>query len=398
MTLYCKLILYSLLLLIAHSNVSQAKCYTPNIIVGEKQLIGTLAPISISEIKNNKQADTAIILIPGLNSVNLSKELYEWRNYWDNWNKYKNNSLDKTKYNHFVFRYNGWDSIYNSSDTLAQSLQEVLDTHSNIKELILVGYSQGGIIARIIDGKYSSLSKKISKIITLASPHHGSLVTTQPFADDILQAGGLKKLRYKIIKDASKKRYKHVFKEQAWDNFDGTVPKSVNYQVPAETLKLHMPTDFNKYIVYGSYITPKYPQNYEQGLHFIFRELIPRNFFRSYAGQLELNKRSVYRLYPDETEAFRETVRLNDGIIQLASAIWLTECTDQPNNKFLKNIFTKSNYCKNAKEIRVFKRLTHLQWRRPPSYKLQDLANPDKPSKTLYDWLIQDISASSTND
>lgn len=376
---------------------SIAKCdqyYRPEINVGKYQPIGTLAPISHIPKPHSSKASKAIILIPGLNGVKLTDELFEWRALWNYWTSEVDQNIQED-YMLFVFRYDGWNSLLKSANKLSSAINDVLVTHPNIEEIVFVGYSQGGIIARIIQGHNPNIETLTSKTITLATGHHGAVAFSDKLMSDILKSSrGIVGLRDKLVLKLLRKWYHNGLREQSWDNFDNAVPKSANYTVPSDTSHiLSLPVNQSKFIAYGSYFYPPTPKNWEDRLKFIAQESIPRLFFRSSAGQVEMSRSKWRPIYRDETKAFRYSVGTTDGVVQLSSTLWLRNCPkDEKSPDHLQAIFPFGNFCgSDGVKHRVFKNMSHLDWRKPPTRKLKDLAHKKQPSKALYQWIIDDI-------
>ncbi|OQW92063.1 MAG: hypothetical protein BWK79_15480 [Beggiatoa sp. IS2] len=65
-----------------------------------------------------------------------------------------------------------FDDIENFAQQLARRVEEVC-TISQSERVILVGHSMGGLVSRVYYHRYGG-KKRIAKIITIGSPHHGS--------------------------------------------------------------------------------------------------------------------------------------------------------------------------------------------------------------------------------
>ena len=387
----------------SNTSINNNKIYYPEVATGKYQKIGTLTQICTGKklLEINKNADTAIILVPGLNSVKLSNCLYEWGDFWKVWQK---RPEIQAKYKLLVFRYDGWDSLYNSSDILTQGIHEFLKQETEIKYLIFIGYSQGGIIPRIILSKNQDLNNITLGVITLATDHQGATILSEKLQRDIIKKEILPtKPKNLLALEVLKSRYKYAFKEQAWTNFDSGIPKSANYTPPVEALNIPVPENTSqKFITYGSYFYSTDPfVNLGRFINFIFDEAIPKNIFLdSKAGQHWLNRIMRTKIYADEKPEFRAHMAKNDGVTPLASALWAKICDkNEIKPESWQRIFPENNFCPVTERYRVFEDITHLEWREAPKYrKLRDIAQLSKNKqkntpKLLYDWIIDDIES-----
>jgi len=395
------IILFCVLLsLKAFAKESNKNIYDAVHVTGSLQKINTLTIITK---KNINSAETAIILIPGLNSVGLKNEFYEWKNFWNFWQASKQlTKAQKEKYAFFVFRYDGWQSLFSASSLLETALDELLAKQPNLKTITLIGYSQGGLIARIVNYESPSLNKKINKIITLASPHRGTVTLTDSWTRDVLKNQNfIEKTKNEKVLQFLRGHYKYAYYEQAWTNFDDNMPPSANYKVPAQALTIPKPDakDLNKFIVYGSYIYPPHAQDFEGFLRVNITESILRNLLNRESSINELNRWMATKNYKDESPAFRDNLRLNDSVIPLSSSLWAKVCeTNQKQPENWHKVFSTNNYCPTAYLTRAFYGFHHLAWRQEVAgnKKAKDLFQPELPEKPLYEWLISDLISTST--
>ena len=369
---------------------TEQKIYKSNVSVGAFQRIGTLSPITL---KSQPEATEAIILIHGLNGVTLSKELYEWNNFWDFW--LKSNIPNKQKYKLIAFRYDGWNSLYDSSNTLSQGIRQLLTEEPNIKSISFVGYSQGGIIARIILAQNPKINSLTRKVITTATPHLGTVVLTEKLVRDVLalQNPIVYAKNIKILK-ILKSRYKYAYYEQAWSDFDHGFPLSADYKPPQEVLNLPVPDRLNRFTVYASYYRPPVFRGLEGDFGKIFGEIIPRLFLDRTASMNELNRWTAKKAYADEKQSLREHLRLNDGITPLASGLWARICsTDEKQPEAWSKLFPTNAFCPVAPKQRAFYGISHLNWREPiaGSFKVKDSMHPDETPQSIYAWMLQDL-------
>lgn len=385
--------LFILMFIIVHQ-VNSMSVYQSGIRAGKTQQLSTLAPVKISSTKHNTQ--TALILIGGLNAKNLKDDLYEWKTfvrYWTN-----NTSQDiQDKYSLLVFRYDGWNSLYKSADILAQGIQELLDSHNNNLNIQLIGYSQGGLISRILMSKYPDLGQYITKVITTATPHQGSVLTSHRLGIQLIDGGSrLTEWHNRKLANILIQRYKYLFTEQAWTNFDNQVPASAKYMPPEQSInKLAsiQQSDLAKFYTYGSYYQVPSAFNKRGFFHKIFKEVLPQLVYRSSAGQLKLNRKLIYsQVYPDASPQWQNNLKYNDGLIPLSSSLWLRSCHNSetmPSN--LTPMFEVNNYCPMTNNYRIFQQVLHLHWRIPSQYNIHDKAHPELPARHLYQWIIDDL-------
>ncbi len=372
---------------------AEQRIYKSNVSVGEFQQIGTLSPISVKEQAESVKPTEAIILIPGLNGVTLNEELYEWKNFWHFW--LKSNIPNKEKYKLLVFRYDGWNSLYASSDILSKGIKELLTEEPNIKSISLIGYSQGGIIVRIILAQNHDLDQLTRKVITTATPHLGTVVLTEKLVRDVLalQNPIVYAKNIKIL-EILQSRYKFAYYEQAWSDFDNGIPLSVNYKPPQEVLNLPIPKRLDRFTVYASYYRAPVFRGAEGSFSKFFGEMIPRFFFNRIASMNELNRWTATKVYPDEKPSLRDHLRLNDGITPLASGLWARACShEEKQPEAWTKLFPTNYFCPVVPNQRAFYGITHLGWREPiaASFKVKDSMHPDEAPQSIYDWMLQDL-------
>ena len=103
--------------------------------------------------------------------------------YWQNFIDYFNSSNSLTgKYKLYKFEY---DSNEVDVYTIALALKNDIDSMEEFtgRDFVIIAHSIGGLVARSYMQEHSG-SKRIRKLITLASPHHGS-----PLANDAPRTG-----------------------------------------------------------------------------------------------------------------------------------------------------------------------------------------------------------------
>jgi len=378
-------LLLSVLLSVAVSARSD-KVYTPQTVTGKYQKLGTITPISP---KNRDSAEIAVILVPGLNHVNESKYLYEWDRLWWKWQQRRS---ELTNYCPFVLRYGGWDSIHSSAKVLVQGIEEILQQQQNIKKLILIGYSQGGLLCRVALSEHPELEDVVIRVITTAAAHEGAPPLTEKLLRDAFEHYNNPLIAWRDSKvlDILSQRYWHAYHEQAWTNFDNGIPPSANYTPPEEALEMPTPAHPEKFITYGSYYFP--PDSSEGRMNFFFRESIPRMLADTRAGQASLHRIMSQRIYIDEKPSLREHMRLNDGVTPLVSSLWGQMCGEKVQPESWARVFPSNNFCPVSGNYRAFEGMDHLAWRQPRylSKKL-DHMHPELPRKHIYDWIIDDI-------
>ena len=389
--LFCSLISQRLL-----SKTSDKSYYWQGV-VGKKQPLWTLARIQKQSKKTKKRA---LILIPGLNSQDLSGQLYEFGQFWQSWKKSSYiNSQQKESFELLVFHYDGWESLNYSAKVLEKSLKEYLQQNQEIKELYFIGYSQGGIIPRILFANNQTLEKQSKKIITWATPHQGTPILSNSLLEDICDrqpfAVGLKnKLALKVLN----KRYKYAFTEQAWTDFSKDFANVTSYQVPAAAFH-PSPNSIERFITYGSYFYPSYYQGVFEFVPNLLSEIIPRVFLNREASMKELNRLLAWKIYRGENYRLLrlKNLALNDGSIPLSSALWAEKCSQEEAQNFpeWQKLFAENNFCpaNRQKTQRVFKNFNHLNWRKPASkaQRFRDQLSLKEEAKTIYDWTIYDL-------
>lgn len=131
-------------------------------------------------------------------------------------------------------RYNSGLHISQNGRALANLLQDLVTTWArDIDELIIIGHSMGGLIARsachYAEAAAKSWRTRLTKLVTLGSPHHGSpleqagnwletLITLHPYSEPIgrlgrMRSAGITDLRYGNILDedwAGRDRFQRI--------------------------------------------------------------------------------------------------------------------------------------------------------------------------------------------
>jgi len=95
---------------------------------------------------------------------------------------------------------------YDSTKPTVEAANDVLDyiKRLNLDSYSFVGHSKGGIIAKYLIDTYEDINKKTKKIITIATPHKGTLLGYLPFPNGYeLRTGSnfLKKLEKKSVEE-----------------------------------------------------------------------------------------------------------------------------------------------------------------------------------------------------
>ncbi len=376
-----------------------AKTYSSTARSGKTQAVNSLRAIDPNATGEAKEA---IILLPGLNGIGLTDQLYEWKYFWEAWRQQTSLEPNSTKpYSLFVLRYDGWMELNQAASLLETGLEEILIEHPNIERFSFVGYSQGGLIVRQLLTKNPKINSLTRKVLTVAAPHHGTPVLTIPYLSKAIakEPPPFNALYMSILGDLSRK-YKYAIKEQAWDNFDGAL---VDYSAPAEALALSEPSGLDRFMFYASYKKPVYAKGnpIKRGL-FVFSEDLPKLFLERHASMRQLNRWIADPIEEGEDPAWRDSWRLNDGVVPVASALWLKQCEpSELRDAELSCLFPSNDFCLRGGSLnRVFYGLDHLDWRRPRGMGAlyADKLHPELDSREIYSWMIFDLLAEQTSE
>lgn len=148
-------------------NVEEAKMFLKNLEAKEQKIIEDL----INSVKVSKKN-----LIPLYEKIDQNPVLmvsgFDFRDFPTEWIKPFHTVVNGKKSSYF-FKWDRFDSINKNSTKLGEAIKEIKEKHPG-KELTIIGYSAGGIIALdAFDNLTESDTLKNVKLLTVAAPIHG---------------------------------------------------------------------------------------------------------------------------------------------------------------------------------------------------------------------------------
>jgi len=235
----------------------------------------SLAPVCIREVDSTPLGERLpLILIHGLNTKGFFAP--PQTDTWDNFlNYHNNNPALKAIYKPYLLSY--YSNAVGISD-LGGALCDVIDKMNQgdqdnfgNKNIVLVGHSMGGLVARnslvfqqnfgAFNGK--PLGERVPKIITLATPHHGSPLANGPARDWRAGVGWGAVIgncdNFDLLFWSTGPGWNQVNRSDLrWDNYDGLLnydlyPDEGNFWL--DNLNQNQAYD-SKIIAYGGAIAP----------------------------------------------------------------------------------------------------------------------------------------------
>ncbi len=234
----------------------------------------SLAPVCIRETDTVPLGEKLpLILIHGLNAdaIFAPPQTDGWNNFLDYYNA--NPALKAIFKPYIVSYYSNAASVSNLGGALCDALDKInqgdLDNFGN-KNIVLAGHSMGGLVARssltfqqsfgTFSGK--ALEERTLKIITLASPHHGSPLANGPARDRRAGIGWKTAIDgFELLFRSSGPAWDQVNRSDLrWDNYDGLLdynsyPDEKNFWL--DDLNQNRIHD-SKIIAYSGAIAPGY--------------------------------------------------------------------------------------------------------------------------------------------
>ena len=154
-----------------------------------------------------------------------------WNTFYD---ELRNTTLDKLESNVqiYEFIYPTYKNIADNGHKLAEFLSNIDSLNTN-KNVFIIAHSMGGLVARHAlehEIKGTKIGNIVNKIVTLGTPHHGSILASFKYFIDRYDLSfkdtmdGLFLLKYYSILF---KADTAGFKDLCWDNFDGAISPSI---------------------------------------------------------------------------------------------------------------------------------------------------------------------------
>jgi pimeloyl-ACP methyl ester carboxylesterase len=373
---------------------------------------GLLVPYNNEELGDQ----TPLILVHGIGGNDEG-------NYcnWDRFLKFaERDAKFEQRFKVYLYKYDTSQSVPNLSEDLKNDLTELITSQGNRKVRVLA-YSEGGLLYRnAMRDPY--IMAHTEKVITIATPHHGSpLASTSWLREELKDNSLLSPVRMtsRISYLIAKAKYPTFEKDFAWDNFDGAIAGD---QVVSDNAIMNDPVYLEsldkKLITYGSYfgtgrvvsqqlsnelgielVTPKERSGIRNffSKHLIF-SLVRKNIADMPIAAQEAAIAGIDGATADK--AIRPLMVYNDGISPISSTLWL--------GRFLPKLSSVKNPAKKlwvalkglqgTQTARLFPALDHKDWMegttRANSKQVSDMLHPEDKAKTVFEWFIHDLMAS----
>ena len=203
---------------------------------------------------------------------------------WNNFRTYFQ-TKDSLKNNYKIYVVSYWANAVNDS-TLAKLLRNKIDSINTLnpgflnKKMVLIGHSMGGLISRSMMKHYKFNSgnfagqfcgERVSALITLGTPHHGSPMANGPARDAHVAPARLALLQFFENTILASVKYNEVNRADIrWDNYDNLLDYTT-YSNESNLWLLNVMNGNtlydNKIIIYTAkytYTTPTPPYNTNQ--------------------------------------------------------------------------------------------------------------------------------------
>jgi len=239
---------------------------------------GDVVPPTVSFLIHRERPSssrTPLILVHGIHGTEPEESLEQVNRYWENFlQQFDGDTTLKSKYDVYIFQYR---SNVETVPKLAQEFGTWIDLELIDRPHVIVAHSMGGLIAKYYATEYVHRKGKwagthggesILRLITLATPHHGT-----PAANDF---GALTKymgLGWKQVFDHVNFAYwtKNAGffsvpslnsgnpnrSDLRWDNYDGAITEDVNGWLGLVNQKFK--NYASKLVAYGGWLAPKFP-------------------------------------------------------------------------------------------------------------------------------------------
>jgi len=353
---------------------------------------------------------TPVILLPG------RAEEYQYTVWWKNFGKYAAQSkMFKSRYKLYLFLYNSRKQVDVSTIALTRELQDFAAVIPPATQVVLVSYSLGGVIANQAMAN-PLIYPMVKAHFAMAVPFHGSPVFTPNWFVPYYHSTNHSPVR-QILEHVIYRAYlsdkSNLITALRWDSFDGSGPRPQtsepealdppNANVPETAVKA-------KTIVYGGYLDNPYLKNGET----------PMALAKILATPTDLPKKVLWLVFPvymtsvhgvfsdmnivlsnipvvaikqseKDTKApvFQHSFRYNDGVIPLASELYLPK-KSLPYTGNLQEMIDHLD----VEKARIFADMDHMDFTEFKHYtkpKRSDMLHPNEGSRSPYEWVLYDL-------
>lgn len=380
-----------------------------------------------------------LILVHGIGAEEEKQQL------WAKFLEFSKDNPDfQNRYKVYLFRYNSSQSVPILSREFQHDIREILAKSGNAKFRILA-YSKGGLI--VLNALQDpTLNERAEKIITVATPFHGSPLATPDWIERQLKDDPLLspvRMTNKVSYWITTKKYPTFVDDFHWDNFDRALPEEMASKFnPRQSFIEYFEANRHKWVTYGSYfgvgIDPE--QNLQKALGIQtplpvekphFRNPMSRHFLfslvRNNISKLPLAYAKLKQYVPHpgrnksqevamnagdglamtaqaEEQTANEQARdltplmvYNDGISPISSSLWLGRFTKDYQNipNPTQRMLVVLKDLQNTQYARLFQGLDHRDLldgsTRIEGNRVRDLLHPGEPARTTFEWFMMDL-------
>ncbi len=368
---------------------------------------------------NDLAQKTPLFLIHGIGGKESND--YRWKRFL---NYAKNHPKFQERFKIYLFKYDSSQSVPKISEAIRQTLRTYI-TENNYPQFRVLAFSEGGLVYRNVM-QDPVIFKHTEKIITVASPFHGSPLANQKWLGQQMKENtpfSLMRLTQKLSLSIAKKKHPNFERDFKWKDLSREKAQSNEF-----ALENH-----KNFIAYGSYFgvndehnqalfqsleikekSPKEASRFKNcfNKHAVFKVVqqnltaIPTQIKRRLASKIipkhfkkrhKKNHEAVVMLALEE-ESFNKNYNpmlvYNDGISPISSSLWLGRYLTEKSSKKRK-IWKALKSLKGKQKARLFHSIDHANWMEGDNLseesKLPDLLNPDEAPKTIFEWFIYDI-------
>ncbi len=356
-----------------------------------------------------------VVLVPG------RAEEFQWTVWWK---VFRNKALQDAQfaahYKLYIYLYDSQRSIQYESQKFSNALHQGFDALPDDRQLLLVGYSLGGMIAKEAM-EQSDIYSKVNTLFAVSVPFHGSpLLTPKWFVKNMRPRNHspIRKIWDRLIYLTYMFNKTNLTRGLKWDNFDDSQPGS-NRTGPLEMVAGEDFTETNdpmaheikdKLVIYGSYLENPYtrPQMKTQfNLKFpailgtvsavpngLIDTVLPSYIVSVHAllnfMNLELSNIPTYSPKSAKGEN-QHLYRYNDGALPLSSVLYLPPretAYEEDLNGLVKAI--------DVPRARIFSNLDHIDLgefhRSQKDLTKPDILHPTEGKHTPIEWVLKDLN------
>ncbi len=347
---------------------------------------------------------TPLILLHGINPPDDGA--YGWQGFLKS---SAGNTEFQQRYKVYLFAYDPTLPVPENGENLRKILTAYRGEHPDAAPFRLVALSLGGLIARQAVNDHAVWTQT-DQVIALGVPFHGS-----PLANPFWMRACLKDKSFwnpmrrtnRLAYWLTRKKFPHFQDNFCWDNFDGAVPHHVLIkQAATEAFEVAYPSEElqRKYRVYAAFFDAESRE--KQWLtHELQREPVMET---AKPRKVAFNRHMMFRMAQptlaslplnSAKENALPLMMFNDGISPISSQLWLGRYTQQQQAPLSQESQWQAVVAMRGHgQARLFEGLDHRDWLddktryQNSDAKLPDWLHPEEPSRSIYEWLIYDLT------